>query len=314
VSAYRRDKHMNTGNNSKPKILMLGSDSAFSGIVLTYLLQAGVDVCGFVTHEAPPGNRAFESLGDEIPVVVAGTGPAIAGEANVPLISFDSIHDQKTLDRVASLKADILLVACFPMILTRAWLTMARQMCVNVHPSILPSYRGPTPLFWQFREGEPETGVTLHIIEEHLDAGDIVAQSVLPLPVGARFSEVNGALAERGAALVVDMLGRMSAGVKVPRTHQDEVLASYQPFPKERDFRFDTHFTAERAFRFMRGTEQWGVPFEVDVGDAVLVLEHVLDYHDDARMAVPYEIDGDRVRIRFSEGVLEAVGRCVAEN
>ena len=110
------------------------------------------------------------------------------------------------------------------------------------------------------------------------------------------------------------MLNRMSAGIAVPRTAQDALLASYQPFPKEKDFRFDTHFSAERAFRFMRGTQAWGVPFEVEAGDAVLALERALDYHDDARMAVPFEIDGDHLRIRFSEGVLEAVGRRIAEN
>ncbi len=271
-------------------------------------------MCGFVFHEASSPSRAFESLGDEIPVVVAGTGPAIAREGDVPLVHLGSMHDEDILDRVKCLEPDILLVACFPMILGGPWLTLPKQMCLNLHPSVLPSFRGPTPLFWQFREGEHETGVTLHIVGKSLDAGDIVAQSVLPLSVGARFSEVNAELAERGAALMVDMLQRMSAGLAVPRTTQDEVLASRQPFPKEKDFRFDTHFTAERAFRFMRGTQEWGVPFEVDAGHAVLALERALDYHDDARMTVPFEIDGDHVRIRFSEGVLEAVGRRITEN
>jgi methionyl-tRNA formyltransferase len=263
---------MNTTDYSKTKILMLGSDSAFSGSVLRCLLQAGTEVCGFVIHETTLPSRAFESLGDEIPVVVAGTGPAIATEGGVPLIHLGSMHDQNVLDRVTCLAPDFLLVACFPSILGGSWLTLPKQMCLNVHPSVLPSYRGPTPLFWQFREGESETGVTLHIIEDDVDAGDIVAQSVMPLSVGARFSEVNARLAETGAALMVDMLQRMSAGIAVPRTPQDEVLASYQPFPTEKDFRFDTHFTAERAFRFMRGTQEWGVTFEVDVGDAVLAL------------------------------------------
>ncbi len=313
MSAYRRDKHMNTTDHSKPKILVLGSDSAFSGIVLRCLLRAGTEVCGFVIHEASPRSRAFESLGNEIPVVIAGTGPAIASESGVPLIHVGPMHDGNVLERARRLEPDILLVACFPMILGGPWLTVPKEMCLNVHPSVLPSYRGPTPLFWQFREGERETGVTLHCIEEDVDAGAIVAQSLMPLSIGARFSEVTAKLAETGAALMVDMLQRIGAGIAVPRTAQDRLLASYQPFPKEKDFRFDTHFTAERAFRFMRGTEEWGVPFEVDVGDAVLALERALDYHDDARMAIPFEIDGDRLRIRFSEGVLEAVGRRVAE-
>jgi len=305
---------MNTNDNSKLKVLMLGSDSAFSGIVLRYLLAQGIEVCAFVAHESPPASRAFEPLGEKIPVVIAGTGPAIASEGNVPLIQLRSMHDEDALNRVTSLGSDILLVGCFPMILNAAWLGVPKQMCLNLHPSVLPSYRGPTPLFWQFREGEPETGVTLHMVEEGVDAGDIVAQTLMPLSVGARFSEVNARLAEMGAALTVDLLRRMSAGIAVPRTIQDEMFASYQPFPKEKDFRFDTHFTAERAFRFMHGTQEWGVPFELDAGDTVLILERALDYHDDARMAVPFEIDGDRLRIRFSEGILEAVGRCMAEN
>ncbi len=300
---------MNTSDYSKAKILMLGSDSAFSGTVLRCLLEADAEVCGFAVHEAAPASRAFESLGDEIPVVVAGTGPAIASEGDVPLLHIDSTHDEDALDRVRSLEPDILLVACYPMILGGPWLTVPKKICLNVHPSVLPSYRGPTPLFWQFREGERETGITLHIIEEDVDAGDIVGQSLMPLSAGAVFSEVNVKLAELGAGLMVDVLQRMDAGIAMPRTAQDEALASYQPFPKEKDFRFDTHFTSERAFRFMRGTQEWGVPFEVDAGDAVLALERALDYHDDARMAVPFEIDGDHLRIRFSEGVLEAVGR-----
>lgn len=290
---------------------MLGSDSAFSGVVLRSLLQADIEICGFVIHEAAPPARRFESLGDDIPVVVAGTGPAIAAEAGVPLIHYGSMHEASALDRVRNLEPDFLLVACFPMILGAPWLTIPTHFCLNLHPSILPSYRGPTPLFWQFREGEHETGVTLHIVDGDVDAGDIVAQSVMPLPAGTHFSRVNANLAEVGAALVAEMLARVSAGMAVPRTVQDEALASYQPFPKERDFRFDTHFTAERAFRFVRGTQEWGVPFEVDVGGAVISLESVIDYYDDARMAAAYEIDGDRIRIRFSEGVLEAIGRCI---
>lgn len=295
------------------KVLLLGSESAFSGIVLKRLLESGVEVAGFVVHEHTPAFRAFESWHGEIPVVVAGTGPAVAAECGVPVIPVGSMHDKSAIQRVQDLAPDILLIACFPMILPSEWRAVPRQMCLNLHPSVLPAYRGPTPLFWQFREGERETGVTLHVVESGIDAGDIVAQGVMPLPVGARFSQVNARLAEMGAGLVVDMLCKTASGIQIPRTTQDEALASFQAFPKEADFRFDTHFTAERAFCFMRGTEEWGVPFEVDAGDVVLVLESAFAFHDDARMAEPFTIDGQVLRIRFSEGVLEALGRRLDE-
>ena len=295
------------------RLLVLGSESAFSGVVLEHLLEAGVEVCGFVVQRSTHSAGRFESSGRTIPLVVGGTGPAIAAEGGVPVFAVESARDEHALERLRETAPDVVLAACFPVILPPAWRALARRACLNLHPSLLPAYRGPTPLFWQLREGERETGVTLHLVDAGIDAGDIVAQSVVPLPVGARFSDVNATLARTGAALMVDLLRMMEAGIEAPRTAQDDTLASYQPFPREKDFRFDTHFSAERAFCFMRGAEEWGVPFEVDVGGTVLELERALAYHDDARMAVPYTIDGGEIRIRFSEGVLEAVGRVAVD-
>ena len=300
---------MDTGTSNGPKIVLLGSESAFTGIVLRHLLDGGADVGGLVIHHAHPPRQAFEPRARELPVVVAGMGPAVALEHNVPVIATRSIHDGKALERVRAACPDLLLVACFALILDEAWLSVPSERCLNLHPSLLPSYRGPTPLFWQFREGEHETGITLHVVEPDLDAGDILAQAAMPLPAGARFSGVNAQLARTGAELVLDLVDKQASGIEVPRSRQDPSLASYQPFPKETDFRFDTHFTAERAFRFIEGTREWGVPFELDAGDATFIISSAIDFHDTARMSEPYEIDAERLRIRCSEGVLEAIGR-----
>lgn len=299
---------MATSEPIGPRILMLGSECAFSAIVLRRLIEHGADVCGFVVRDPHPGPRAFEPSHREIPIVVGDMGPAAALEAGVTVIQAASTHDLDALERARTLEPDIVLVACFPMILDVAWIGLARGMCLNLHPSLLPSYRGPTPLFWQFRGGERETGITLHLVEPGIDAGHVVAQSAMPLPAGARFSEINAELAETGAELVLDLLDRVRADVGIPRTAQDESLASYQPFPRETDFRFDTHFTAERAYRFIQGIREWGVHCEIDAGNALFVIQHALDFHDTARMTVPYELDGERLHIRCSEGVLEAIG------
>ncbi len=286
---------------------MLGSDSAFSAIVLRKLLAGNANLCGFVMHAAP--GPSFEPERRALPVVLGGSGAEVALANGIRLIHVTSMHDEAPLECMKELGVDVLLVACFPRILDPSWIGLADEVSLNLHPSLLPSYRGPTPLFWQFREGERESGVTLHVIEPAVDAGDIVAQQAVPIPLGARFSQLNAQLAEHGAALVLDVLARGEAGLSVPRTAQDETLASYQPFPREADFRFDTHFTAERAYRFMEGTREWGIPYEVDIGDAVFVLEHALRYRDDVRMATPFEVRGTEVRIRCSQGVLEATGR-----
>ena len=132
----------------------------------------------------------------------------------------------------------------------------------------------------------------------------------MPLPAGARFSEVNADLADAGAELVLDLLDRWRADVEIP---PDEAGRGAREFISRtrRKPTFDSTptSTAERAYRFIRGTREWGVPFELDAGDAIFIIEDALDYHDTARMAVPYEIDAERLWIRCSEGVLEAVGR-----
>ncbi len=293
---------------TEPSVLVLGSASELSAIVLRRLVEHGADVRGFVVC-APRPTSSFEPRRKELPVVVEGLGPAVALEAGVPVIEIASTRDPAGTDRVARLQPDIVLAACFPQILDARWRSIARDMCLNLHPSLLPSYRGPTPLFWQLRAGERETGVTLHLMDSGVDSGDIVAQSAMALPAGARFAEINAALAETGAELVCDLIDRRRAGIEIPRTAQDESLASYRPFPKEADFRFDTHFTAERAYRFVHGAREWGVPFEMDVGEGTYVIEHVLDFHDTARTSEPIVLEGERLRIRCSEGVLEAIGR-----
>ncbi len=296
-----------------PRVLVLGSECAFSAIVVRSLVENGADVCGFVVRDPHP-RHSFEPRRKELPVVVEGLGPAVALEAGVPVVEVASTHDAEAAERVAAYRPDMMLVACFPMLLDARWRAIPRDMCLNLHPSILPSYRGPTPLFWQFRAGERETGITLHVVDAAVDAGDIVAQTATALPAGARFSEVNAALAAIGAELVLDLIERRRAGIEIPCTAQDESLASYRPFPKGSDFRFDTHFTAERAYRFVQGAREWGVPFEVDAGDRTFVIEHALDFHDTARMSAPYVVEGERVRIRFAEGELEAIARPVPQS
>ena len=297
---------MTTPVEAQPTVVVLGSESEFSATVLRGLLQANADVAAFVLHQPncqPPGHHP------RLPVVANGSAAAVAVEHNLALIRAPTVQDPTVIDQIDNLQPDILLAACFPQVLTPRWLQLPRMLCLNLHPSLLPSYRGPMPLFWQLREGEKQTGVTLHIMDNDVDAGAIVGQSTMTLNAGTTYSQANAALATLGVELVRELLDGLRAGQRIPRVPQDPILASYQSFPRETDFRFDTHFTAERAYRFIEGVQEWRIPFEVDLGEHIVVVERAIGFRDDAHLGPVVEVDGDRVRIRFSLGTLEAFGR-----
>jgi len=122
---------------------------------------------------------------------------------------------------------DVILAATFHQKIPAAVRGVARLGAVNVHPSLLPAYRGPTPTHWAILEGEAETGVTFHELTDAYDAGDILMQERLALE-----ESTDGQLRRRLAALAGEMTGpflqRLSAGRWKPRP-QDETRSSTYP-------------------------------------------------------------------------------------
>jgi len=137
-------------------------------------------------------------------------------------------------DELAVLAADVLLVACFPLHIPRSIWQQLPSACWNLHPSLLPKYRGPAPLFWQLRLHERNTGVTLHEVSDRFDAGNILAQACRALPFETSTAGLDAWVAETGVGLFLDTLQRFRKGCLVA-TPQDEASASYFPYPGESD-------------------------------------------------------------------------------
>jgi len=78
--------------------------------------------------------------------------------------------------KIEKYQPDIIIVSCYARRLPQSILSLARKGSFNVHPSLLPKYRGPNPIFWQLREGEKEYGITLHRMTNDFDACDIISQ------------------------------------------------------------------------------------------------------------------------------------------
>jgi methionyl-tRNA formyltransferase len=107
---------------------------------------------------------------------------------------------------------DVLCIVTMSHLLPEAILALPRLGTVNLHPSLLPAYRGPGALFWQLVDGVPETGVTAHLLDKGEDTGPVLAQSRFPLPLGTSYHELTERIVETSPALLLEALERLAHG------------------------------------------------------------------------------------------------------
>ena len=134
------------------------------------------------------------------------------------------------VSRLRAEDADIIVIASFGRILKKRAFTAARLGCVNVHPSLLPAYRGPYPNYWVLANGEKTTGVTLHWVDAGVDTGPIISQLRYPVERGDTEARLDAKAARAAADLLVATLPLVAAGT-APRTTQDDRAATYYSFP-----------------------------------------------------------------------------------
>ena len=221
-----------------------------------------------------------------------------AMQRDSPVVDLSAPVDQ-ILEQCSALAVDTILMSCYPRRLSERVIDFVKGDCFNMHPSLLPGFRGPEPIFWQMKLAA-ETGVSWHRVTTEFDAGDIVAQSSVLLDEGDSYDDICQALANRGAELMLSLLPEIEQG-----TPQSEQLASYFPYPSKEDFTLDTRWTAEHAFNFMSATQKLGEVYRCETDGYYFYLKQALDYDNNLYLDAS-EIKGDRINIPFKEGVLTA--------
>ena len=221
-----------TSSVSLVKIVLFGSEGGFSKPVLMKLLAHGVSVSAVVM----PGVATTKKTDEPFPITIqpATNINSLAGLATahaVQVLRTQNIHDPQLLRQLSALAADIMLVACFPLKIPKSIWQLPRLASWNLHPSMLPRYRGPTPLFWQLHHQERNTGISLHELTDQLDAGNIVAQQAHSLPTCTDAAKLNEWVAEMGVDLFLEAIQQCLREGLSPRI-QDEAAASYFPRPE----------------------------------------------------------------------------------
>ncbi len=225
------------------RIVFMGS-SSFALPTLAALLESEWELAGVVTQPDRPRGRGRKREGTPVKEFCAARG--------LPVFQPESLRDADPLGVLRQWHPDVIVVAAYGQLLPEAVLALPPRGCINLHPSLLPAYRGAAPIIRAVMNGEEKTGVTTFYMTTRLDAGDIILQEEVPIDRRATAGEVAALLAERGARLVATTLSLVATG-RAPRIPQDEARASYAPALKRGEEVIDWSLPAEKLYNMIRG-------------------------------------------------------------
>jgi methionyl-tRNA formyltransferase len=295
------------------RIVFLGMTGPFSGPPLESLLAAGGEVVAVIIPAegvvpAPRLRRMLPPLPgpSDLPLINPHLEPNIlhlAWERHIPVWAVRDLGDPAFEKLLVDLQPDLGVVACFSRIIPPALLRLPGYGWLNLHPSRLPAYRGPAPLFWMARTGAAQAGVTLHFLDEGLDTGDIVAQTAWPWPEGISGPALEQRCAEAGAALLKTAVEQLAQSRTLPRRPQPAEGSSYFPWPGESDLLAPVSWSARRAFNFLRAAgPDW--PLRIAAGEEQFSFRVVIDYDPAARLDQPAVRIKDELLVQFRPGVV----------
>jgi methionyl-tRNA formyltransferase len=204
---------------TKPRILFMGTP-AFALPALDTLLAGSCPIIAVVTQPDRPAGRGQKEVAPPVKL--------LAQKSGVPVLQPKTVKDPSFLEKFYSLKPDMVVVAAFGQILPKMIIDFPPLGCLNIHPSLLPKYRGAAPLNWSIIRGEKKTGVTIMLMDEGMDSGDILAQEETLLGDEETYGQLHDRLAKDGATLLMKTIAHVASG-KAQRRRQDPSSVTFAP-------------------------------------------------------------------------------------
>lgn len=190
--------------NETHRFVVLGTGGAFTSTVVRTLLEKKQRPVALI-QPAYNAQQKRQFVGIPIDVTAQPNGLSQLLQARTIPVYYPS--SKQLAERIKKLEVDFLLVACWPGLLSDRVLGSVARAALNLHPSLLPRYRGRDPLAAQLAAHEGRVGVTLHLLNTQFDAGDIVLQAELGLKYEDDQRALEVTAAKKGAELFIEALG-----------------------------------------------------------------------------------------------------------
>lgn len=220
----------------------------FAVPTLQKLVEAGYEVALAVSQPDKPAGRGGRMQAPPVKVAAEGLG--------VEVFQPVTMRDEAVQARLRGTDADVFVVAAYGKILPQAVLDIPRRGCLNVHASLLPKWRGPSPIFASILAGDAETGVSIMQLVRKMDAGPVLSTVRLPIRGEDTAEALEPRLAEAGADELVRVLPAWLQG-SLTATPQDEAAATYCHLIAKDDGWLKASMTVAEAERAARAYNPW---------------------------------------------------------
>ena len=191
----------------------------------------------------------------------------------LPVLQPPSLRDPPAIQAIADLQPDLLITAAYGLILPQAVLDLPRLGCWNLHASLLPRWRGASPIHQAILHGDEETGVSLMQMEAGLDSGPVLAAVRTAIGAGETTGALHDRLAPMAASLLLEVLEDLEAGRPPVPQRQDPAKVTHAPLIAKGDAQLDWWQPAEVLARAVRAYDPWPVAHAEIAGQMVRLFD-----------------------------------------
>lgn len=279
------------------KIVFMGTPDFAAG-ALKAIIEAGHEVTLVVTQPDRAKGRSDKLIPSPV--------KEVALEHNIPVFQPLKIKTPEAVAELRKYDADIFIVAAFGQIISQEILDMPRYGCVNIHASLLPKYRGASPIQRVILDGEKKTGVTIMQMDAGIDTGDMLYKVETEISDEDTFETLHDRLTGIGAEAIVEALPLIESGELVPEK-QDDSQSCYAKLIKKEMGKIDFNKSAAEVSRLVRGMNPWPSAYTFLSGKQMKIWRvSVLPQTDEnTGKAVPGEIvelTKDGITVKCGEG------------
>ncbi len=287
------------------KIVFMGTPDFAVG-ALEALIKAGHEIAAVVTQPDKAKGRSDKLTFSPV--------KECAVAHNIPVLQPERIKRPEAVEELKNYPADVFVVAAFGQILSKEILDMPRLGCLNIHASLLPKYRGSSPIQWAVINGEEKTGVTIMQMNEGLDTGDILYTKEILLDKKETGESLFDRLSVLGAEAIVEALPLLEEGklTPVPQKHEE---ATHTVMLNKAMGKIDFSKTAVEIERLVRGLNSWPSAYtsfngkqlkiwESDLGDEAELSTENRQAYSMAASGEVFLVEKDKFAVKCGEGFL----------
>ena len=283
------------------KIVFMGTPDFAVG-ALKALIDAGHEITAVVTQPDKPKGRSDKLIFSPV--------KECAVIEKIPVLQPVRIKRPEAIADLKQYEADVFVVAAFGQILSKEILDMPRFGCLNIHASLLPKYRGSSPIQWAVINGEKKTGVTIQQMNEGVDTGDILYQKEIFLSEKETGASLFDKLAVLGAQAIVEALSLLEKGELSPVPQKEEDATHTVMLQKFMGL-IDWKQSAITIERLIRGLNSWPSAYTIFEGKQLKIWEATIvdsipDFRNTDTMLPGFVIKADKTHlyVMCGEGIL----------